>query len=1058
MFAGAAFTDAADINPDNLDAVELLSALKIIQGREDGSYDPQGNVTRAEMAKMIYVIRNGGNDDASAYETVTTTFTDISGHWAEGYIKYLQNTNIVAGKSATKFDPNGNVTTVEAMKMALVLSGYRADKANLTGANWANNTISQATTVGMTKDVNSAMAGACTRQDAAQILYNTLLDVYAVQFSEITNSFLYDSKTGLAFNGQPISVGYKWMDLRVESGYLTAVPSAKVNAKGVTFTYDANGDGTYGDTVAFRNVTTDYSDLMGFEVKVVWDDDHKDSANAIYGIYKTADNISYTMNWKDVEQDGAKIKFNSKSYDLEGAAFNNLFTVYADTSWNTPATNWTAANFNGDALADNVVLIDADGDGKIDAAQVKTEAVTKIGYIGSKTITTETLVGNQDFYGIAYDTTPDAEDVTLDSNLAAGDYAVVTYDVYTDKLVYTKAEMQNGTVDGTRTEGKTKQILVNGTWYKCTEGYEFPTTLVTKDTIEFITVDDMLYYVKKTDGQWGSKSLAVVYQAADYNVGVDADEVEARLLTRDGKKLKGIVSELNGAAVANTAAVQNIIGQVVTYRVNSNNEYELRTITSNYIGGFDEAYHYNNNNQLEKVGTAVQGNNSGLTTAAIVNGDNMAGAELADDAIIFVLEKNLDNNNGGGTNNYVATENADDAKVFTGKQIKNLSATAKTDLKADKAFTFLRVEDNGYTYTAAGSVLVDAMPKNISGSTYGYLTADAYESYVDADGFRLYTMWTSQGEIQAREKNGDEFTYEAGTVLNFNVKSIGENGVWEIEDVNVPVLTTDNVTSDNNGKTAGSTVGISNTKYNVTSDTVVLFVDSEAKKGEDFEKGIIMKGNTALGSKNIRYLATSGNDLDVLIVDTNNDMKSAPAVVLKTADVTDAVLVTALNTFGKVTVDGDYNVTNLVVPADRALHIDGDLTVTTSLTANGTLTANKVTANNSVTINGAATINDAVTTPANITVGATGALTLNGGAAVQATVDGIVATVGAKMTVNKAIASGLTTVYTSVGSLTSPGVSVAGTTTITVAQGATLTGATVYTDTSATTGIHWLVG
>ena len=153
MFAGAAFTDQADINADNVDAVDLLTTLGIIKGYEDGSFDPEGTVDRAEMAKMIYTIRNGGNDDASAHVGNTTSFTDISGHWAEGYIKYLQNTGIVAGKSATQFDPDAQVTTAEAMKMALALAGYDEKNAGLTGIDWQKNTLTYATTIGLTDDV-----------------------------------------------------------------------------------------------------------------------------------------------------------------------------------------------------------------------------------------------------------------------------------------------------------------------------------------------------------------------------------------------------------------------------------------------------------------------------------------------------------------------------------------------------------------------------------------------------------------------------------------------------------------------------------------------------------------------------------------------------------------------------------------------------------------------------------------------------------------------------------------------------------------------------------------
>ena len=132
MFAGAAFTDQADIKVD-ADVVDTLVSLGIVEGFEDGSFQPNGTVTRAQMAKMIYVLRTG-NSDASAYNNDKTTFTDINGHWAAGYIKYCQSLNIIAGKSATKFDPNGNVTTQEAAKMLLVTLGYDAKKAGLVGS------------------------------------------------------------------------------------------------------------------------------------------------------------------------------------------------------------------------------------------------------------------------------------------------------------------------------------------------------------------------------------------------------------------------------------------------------------------------------------------------------------------------------------------------------------------------------------------------------------------------------------------------------------------------------------------------------------------------------------------------------------------------------------------------------------------------------------------------------------------------------------------------------------------------------------------------------------
>ena len=75
MMAGAAYTDQADITAT--EAVDTLAALNIMTGDTDGSFRPNDTVTRAEMCRMIYSIRNQGKSDASAYAKMQTTFTDV---------------------------------------------------------------------------------------------------------------------------------------------------------------------------------------------------------------------------------------------------------------------------------------------------------------------------------------------------------------------------------------------------------------------------------------------------------------------------------------------------------------------------------------------------------------------------------------------------------------------------------------------------------------------------------------------------------------------------------------------------------------------------------------------------------------------------------------------------------------------------------------------------------------------------------------------------------------------------------------------------------------------
>ena len=214
MFAGAAFTDQADIKVDS-EVVDTLVSLGVIEGFENGSFQPNGTVTRAQMAKMIYVLRTG-NSDASAYNNDKTTFTDINGHWAAGYIKYCQSLNIIAGKSATKFDPNGNVTTQEAAKMLLVTLGYDAKKAGLVGAGWASKTNALADENGLLEDVNTSFTGACPRQYAAQLIYNTIFAPTVVLRDDVYTNENYAGKDNK-------TVGEKYMGLKTTVGTLGTV-------------------------------------------------------------------------------------------------------------------------------------------------------------------------------------------------------------------------------------------------------------------------------------------------------------------------------------------------------------------------------------------------------------------------------------------------------------------------------------------------------------------------------------------------------------------------------------------------------------------------------------------------------------------------------------------------------------------------------------------------------------------------------------------------------------------------------------------------------------------
>ena len=176
------FTDSDEIV--NKEAVSVLTTLNVINGKDDGSYDPTGTVTRAEMAKMICVILNGGSDPQLS-ASVSNTFTDTVSHWASGYIEFCVTKGIIAGRGDGTFDPDGTVSVSEAAKMLLVALGYNASVQNLTGSNWQINTDVLANQKGLYDGLGTANTSEnLTRDNAALMCYN-VLDVNMIVYDYI---------------------------------------------------------------------------------------------------------------------------------------------------------------------------------------------------------------------------------------------------------------------------------------------------------------------------------------------------------------------------------------------------------------------------------------------------------------------------------------------------------------------------------------------------------------------------------------------------------------------------------------------------------------------------------------------------------------------------------------------------------------------------------------------------------------------------------------------------------------------------------------------------------
>ena len=195
--AGAAnfdyFSDKDEIV--NKEAVSVLVELGVLAGKDDGSYDPTGIITRGEMAKIICVVLNKGQDP-NLGTVNSNTYTDTVGHWAAPYIEYCTTLGIVAGKGDGTFAPNDTVTASEASKLLLVALGYNAQYESMIGANWAVATNVLANKNGLYDGLTLDVSAGLTRDNAAQMMYNALdAKVVAYDYSVIPSG---DSVSAIA--------------------------------------------------------------------------------------------------------------------------------------------------------------------------------------------------------------------------------------------------------------------------------------------------------------------------------------------------------------------------------------------------------------------------------------------------------------------------------------------------------------------------------------------------------------------------------------------------------------------------------------------------------------------------------------------------------------------------------------------------------------------------------------------------------------------------------------------------------------------------------------------
>ena len=917
------FTDADEIV--NKDAVSTMTALGIINGKEDGSYfDPTGNVTRAEMAKMLCVAINGGVDPVLGVKD-TPTFTDIKGTWAESYIEYCAANGIIAGRGNNKFDPTGTVSATEAAKMLLGVLGYSAEKSGLVGNDWAINTNVLANQNGLYKKLSNLNANTLlTRDNAAQMIYNAL-DADMVELNAAgnytTSQYSYTGTESVVTGTERVWVLTIKENNCTDSGIKAAVDAlsgsvynsrsdadetvkevAGAEFNKVKYALEQKTQNVYGE-----NTVTKYADeTMGHKyLSLITDGDavltdvEKDSKGT-YTLYMNG--ITTKGQYTKVEGDysnliGQKVEVLYKDRE-------NVYGVYASTdsslivestagkveavkngevkidgtTYKVDSNVTTTALYTGKLIdglnvggnkAAAVKAYDNDDNGKIDTVVYVPFTAAKVTYVGEKSFNTDV------------NTNVKFEDVNAYDDMAKNDYVIKSDAANTvdDTDTYVLAETVKGKIEATKSDS----VRIDGTWYN------YVTTTPDKDLALDSTVKAAVlngYIVK-------SEVVTSSHELQDYAVVVKTDSdingPQAKLLFADGTT----------KVVTTDKKYTDTMG-LVTYEVKKG-EYVLTEAKTN-SGDADKA-------GFDLIVTGKYVNSSGK--------GKIGGERIADDAVIFVKDS---------AGKFSTMAGSDFAKYSTTSVVdKNITAYANKD------------NSTGYNSIVLAYVELNAKVNSIT-SNYGYVTS-AVSTTKNKDGETVssFTFWdgaTEHKDIMTDEKvslsKGDIFTYEEN-----------KNGSYTVTEVDNLLRTAIIAYNEKNGDIRFTDASLSdkgsNVNAEITKDTVIIGINSDDKAGVAGAVPTIAIETATSGvyQANAYYVMGAGDEVKLLVVDTYGNI---PAVDSVTTVTDESNLGTALKQYTDVTFEGNATISSkLEIPAGATLNVKGDLTANAAIVGNGTL-------------------------------------------------------------------------------------------------------------------------
>jgi len=616
------FTDDSEITYK--EAVDVISALGVVDGYSGGDFRPDDVLTRGAAAKIICNLILGPTT-ASALNAGTAPFKDVPvTNTFAGYITYCSQQGIISGYADGTFRPTGTLSGNAFMKMLLGALGYDSSIEGYTGPNWTVSVIKQAVGIGL-DDGNDEFVGskAVTRQEAALYAFN-MLQATMVE---------YDQQNTIVVGDITINTTSSRKDVVNNDKNESISEDNKMQFAERYFDDLKLSDGT-DDFARPANVWRLKAEKIGTYAKEA--DASYTAKVAVDDIYADLD-LGSSVDKKDVTvyEDGAELKDKAvditKNDDTEFGANGVLTEVFYDDD-------------------DDTVVI--------------TMVNTYVGTINRSVA----AKGNKDAYvEIAVeDVKPDGangvEDFETAETFEDDAYVLYTYSQSADEVKSVAlAEEVTGTVtraeNSVKDEDVKKALTIGGTKYNASKmiaGEDIGNVSVDEEYTVYLDAYGYMIYVEQND------------EIGDYALLVDTQDKSnfssnrALLVFADGteKVVDTTENYSNGKDKITNATI-------VTYRVDEDGDYTLKPVDSKKV------YETDSNNEVN-FGDGSSAYTDGVTDFSMIN-----------DKAGITLTRGTTVTSNSSTVFVVYDDSNDDYSVYTGiKNAPTISASSSAKVEA----------------------------------------------------------------------------------------------------------------------------------------------------------------------------------------------------------------------------------------------------------------------------------------------------------------------------------------------------------------------------------------